>query len=400
MWWRGKNISFFLLVTWDCNLSCPWCYVNPSPPGKCGSVEDKVVEALFQLFENDSPTSLILYLTGGEPLLYPSKIVLINNLFTSFPFLKWVRVLTNGTLLDLQMGKYLIGNDVRHFAISMGRNIEIDQKLCSILPSLRDLSAVILLIVTTRNLDYIEQLLDEILVLPHEYIIIRPIMNEQWDQVSLEKYHSVMERLGQKLAQYTLRTGKVWFKERLGEPISGLNPVVHCPFLNSEMELLPVVCAPSGELFPCLRLATRDQRANQVNQLGCMGNILKGRSSFQRIKRDIISLQDFPCNTCPLQGFQFRHDLCPILYKQLVVQQGRTQAKAILCNLHYGMLYLVRSYLRSLGKDPDRYLQYVQTCGQYDCKYHFNILDCQLRDHMEVIKERCRILYEQEDKLE
>jgi len=385
--WKNKTILFFLSVTFDCNLDCPWCYVRRGDDQKLlGPIEDVVITALYDLFKKEQPANLFLPLTGGEPLLYPDVVVRINKLFASLPFFERVRVFTNGVLLDKSLIDYLISNGIQYFSVSVGKREDIDEQILSIFPYLfRRVSSVhVLCDVTAANLGRIEEIVRSVLsLLPESFKIrIRPIINDQWDDDALDRYQQTMPKLSQLLGEWSLQTGRIWHDEKFRLP--GSFGDFYC---NVYGDKSPMACAPSGDLFPCPRLVGFDVESGSVSLFGSLGNVMdwKGISKKGIEELDTL-LQEVPCSACPRRRAVLYHEICPLTFVSLSKKIGYSKAKTILCSIHTGYLRFIKTYLEIVYKSDRGHLRNTNCfvkCGQYDYTPDWELLRSKILLHTE-----------------
>jgi SynChlorMet cassette radical SAM/SPASM protein ScmF len=110
--------TYYFYLTAGCNLACRHCYLTPTfqPDGGTGGHLD------FELFklaiEEGLPLGLSsVKLTGGEPLLHPDFVRMID-------FLKekelGLNIETNGTLMTSQLAQYLkVNSTLSHISVSL-----------------------------------------------------------------------------------------------------------------------------------------------------------------------------------------------------------------------------------------------------------------------------------------
>ena len=69
--------SLYLKITENCNMKCPFCYVNH----KDNVIDNDIVYSALKTY---NPKKVIFH--GGEPLLYPKKILEIMNNYPNFEY--------------------------------------------------------------------------------------------------------------------------------------------------------------------------------------------------------------------------------------------------------------------------------------------------------------------------
>lgn len=109
--------ELWLHVIYQCNLSCSHCLFSCSPEkAELGYISfTKCREYIFEAMEHDVKA---IYITGGEPLLWPYLPDFLNWYYSMDKVLP-LTILTNGTLIDRDQGKYFSK------FISQGLNLRI-----------------------------------------------------------------------------------------------------------------------------------------------------------------------------------------------------------------------------------------------------------------------------------
>jgi SynChlorMet cassette radical SAM/SPASM protein ScmF len=106
--------TYYLYITNGCNLACRHCWITPSfvngkpSPGDCLDID------LLKLAVREGKKLGLsnAKLTGGEPLLHPKFIDIVD--FLCSENIKMIME-TNATLIDAQLAKYLINNSTIWF---------------------------------------------------------------------------------------------------------------------------------------------------------------------------------------------------------------------------------------------------------------------------------------------
>jgi uncharacterized protein len=106
------EISLAIYLNFSCNLDCRYCYVKKN--SKIKPDLDKVKKSLGYFFGKGSP--LFFDLLGGEPLLAFTEIQYLVDYIEqnsrNFGFDYKINLITNGTLLDAKIVKYLFAHDI------------------------------------------------------------------------------------------------------------------------------------------------------------------------------------------------------------------------------------------------------------------------------------------------
>lgn len=95
-----KNHMLVLELTHDCDLSCPWCVVEPR---KCpnGVLDSVAVEKFLNIIKDNPRTEYGIQ--GGEPLLYPEHL---------FEIMDWIRRLQPDSKLSIASNATHLTKDV------------------------------------------------------------------------------------------------------------------------------------------------------------------------------------------------------------------------------------------------------------------------------------------------
>ena len=108
--------AIILLITYDCNLKCSYCYEPKTSHYKMTKdVAKKVLEKSITALD-DSYDSVIIQFMGGEPLLYFDLIKEVSEWLWSIEFkvkIKNIHAPTNGTVLTPSMKQWLTANKER-----------------------------------------------------------------------------------------------------------------------------------------------------------------------------------------------------------------------------------------------------------------------------------------------
>lgn len=118
--------TFYLYLTNGCNLRCRHCWIAPTfVDGEPSPGEYLDLEMLKQAVEEAKPLGLhSAKLTGGEPVLHPQFIEIVDHLTAEGLQLNME---TNGTLIDAALAKHFSENtNLHHISVSIdGPNAEV-----------------------------------------------------------------------------------------------------------------------------------------------------------------------------------------------------------------------------------------------------------------------------------
>lgn len=108
-----------------CNLACKMCYVKETAPGLPVMDGDAWLDIGRQAAEAGT---LVVQLTGGEPMLHPE----FKKIYSGLKAMGMVITMnTNATLIDEEMADFLAANMPRRMNVSLyGPNREVYQQLC------------------------------------------------------------------------------------------------------------------------------------------------------------------------------------------------------------------------------------------------------------------------------
>lgn len=99
-----KNHRHVIVVTYDCNLACPYCYLSSiQSQNKHAVIDSDHVEKVFDVIAHvdtlhNSSSRIVLY--GGEPLLTKNKPIIKEIMQKGEPFDYPYTILTNGVCVD------------------------------------------------------------------------------------------------------------------------------------------------------------------------------------------------------------------------------------------------------------------------------------------------------------
>ena len=101
-----------LILTNDCNLSCPYCYVKQNPKSLTLDAFKASIPKIHKYMKMSSQDGYSISLFGGEPLLKFDLIKQIVNILNKDKFCKEIVLISNLTLLNERIRDYLLINNV------------------------------------------------------------------------------------------------------------------------------------------------------------------------------------------------------------------------------------------------------------------------------------------------
>lgn len=134
--YSGKRSYFCIYMTYDCNLCCPYCYLEYFMRGKPRKMmENKTILGVTRFIRNfvkeNNVRELIMALTGGEPLLNVKGVFSIlknNKEWTDKEGIEFKSIIfSNGTLFTKDVIKRLACHDV-FIQITLAGNKETHNK--------------------------------------------------------------------------------------------------------------------------------------------------------------------------------------------------------------------------------------------------------------------------------
>lgn len=281
-----------LQLTNECNLSCTYCLAESGGKYTHSLTLDKLKETIDEL--NNISSNISYTVSGGEPLMYPHALELIEYLYTQK---KEIHLLTNGILVTKDNCKQIA---------KMCPNIKI-----SIDGSTEEINAI------TRGKNALEGAMRgyELLLAENANVSIAMTVTK----VNINDISNMVKIFGNRLSlQPFFKTGRgtendyleitgIEYYEALAN-IEGLQPlgnlgrklenirgrgITKCAMGDGEIAI-----ADNGDVFPCQMLMEDEFKAGSIheNSIEEMLNspAFKEVSSFSSLKND-------ECNVCPIK---------------------------------------------------------------------------------------------------
>ena len=111
--WKSE-LSCWLHLTNDCNLRCTYCYIHKTHSNMPDSILYESIDKMFESCRRNNYQNLALMLVGGEPLMRFKQIQEIVDYCTEHKGDINVRYIlpTNGTLINSDVAKYIVDNNI------------------------------------------------------------------------------------------------------------------------------------------------------------------------------------------------------------------------------------------------------------------------------------------------
>lgn len=182
--------TLYIKITEECNMHCPFCYIKQKP----GTITLKKVAAFCDKY---SPDRIIFH--GGEPLLYPEIILDIINQYPDKKF----AITSNLTLpLTKERLDVLRKCDIAtSYSIDRFHNAKHFLQFIDNLYEVKNFADITILVTLSREQlkELPEQLAIMLQKLPHKYILLERLYEEQYDAELAQKTDLYMRRMMQLL---------------------------------------------------------------------------------------------------------------------------------------------------------------------------------------------------------
>ncbi|MBP5520330.1 MAG: SPASM domain-containing protein [Treponema sp.] len=123
----NKTLTLTIAPTMACNFSCSYCYEGERVKNLIMS--DSVIDGLINFIKRGNFENLNVTWYGGEPLCAWNKIVKLNSEIKKLNLKTYIqRIVTNGSLIDVEKIKFFIENDFKMVQITLDGNEEIQNK--------------------------------------------------------------------------------------------------------------------------------------------------------------------------------------------------------------------------------------------------------------------------------
>lgn len=126
--YNNYHVSLTIAPTLECNFACTYCYeAGRRYTSMNHEIEDKIIEYLDANLEKENKTLHITWY-GGEPLLKTDTIYRISKHIASKGYTYTSGIVTNGYLLDYEIGKKLKECSISHIQVTIDGPPEIHDK--------------------------------------------------------------------------------------------------------------------------------------------------------------------------------------------------------------------------------------------------------------------------------
>lgn len=197
MKYSHKKLYIMLIMTYDCNCKCSYCFesLNNDLLSITDEKIDVIIDYIISMYRNGGYENLEIQYFGGEPTLKIDKIIYTQNRLKSSGIDFISNVITNGTLLTPRVVEKLYDCDIRSFQITldgpkhihdkrrpMKNNLSCWEQIMDNLNNIsqEDISINIRINIDSENVGFIKQIYDllpsNIKTHPFASIYIAPIV--------------------------------------------------------------------------------------------------------------------------------------------------------------------------------------------------------------------------------
>jgi uncharacterized protein len=128
--YRSKTLNIMLIMTYNCNLECNYCFENLDK-NLLNQIQidiDKVCNFIIQKYKAGNYEELELHYFGGEPILEVNRIKEIHSKLIEANIKIKSNVITNGVLLNEENVMALKENNISQYQITLDGPKEIHDK--------------------------------------------------------------------------------------------------------------------------------------------------------------------------------------------------------------------------------------------------------------------------------
>lgn len=299
-----KLKTLTLVLTMNCNLSCPYCFCGDKTNiSMCFSLAKDVLD----FFKKNGEEKVNIVFFGGEPTLEMDLIKEIwyyaNSIFEVPPNYSMT---TNGTLLTCDLVEFMreanidlmlsidgfgeMHDRTRKFRDGKGSFNTIYENVkanFTLFPSIR-------MTYTPENVAQLSKNVLQLAGAGFHNIAFSPSDRPEWDVESLEMYCREMEKLCSIYERYLLEGEDIHFME--------FDRVIRSHILPQEMwtgcepGISQIAVDPLGRIFPCNRVIFNEE--NLV-----IGNVYEGfdKQKYEEYKKE-VKWEDEDCKECILKN--------------------------------------------------------------------------------------------------
>lgn len=312
-------------ITYDCNLHCQMCYLNPIK-NKNGEKEEISVDQIQEVI-NKMPPKTLIGLTGGEIFTKPYIFDLINYAAKNH----YCNIVTNGTLINQSIAKRIVASKVLVIGISIDGPEKIHDQIRGRKGSFRQsLNAIKLIVAEKKRQKKHNPKIDvKIVILPENYqhlwtiyelcqslgvdfftlsVLktspiqlsppVLPVIPESFyknlkqpnEKIDIKILAKQINRIEKNKSRVKIRFYPRKLSARLQDYYSGKTNILDyssCTFPWTSFNI-----SPKGDLFPCISLGVGNIKDQSLRSIW---NNKKMRSFRQKLKRNKV----FPaCHGC------------------------------------------------------------------------------------------------------
>ncbi len=272
-------MKYTLFLTRRCNLACEYCYVGKSVDTMSLDIADRVIDFGFR---NTPPSEDIDFgFFGGEPLLeYPLLEEIVHRIEAHpqyDPCRVKLSVVTNGTLLSAAIAGFVrahrialtvscdgppdIHDRYRHFP-GGGRTSALVEN--GIRTGLAVLGRVpVNAVYRPDNVSKLPEVIEYFSNLGVRQIYLNPDFSANWDETIVARIPAIYEQVAEQYMEF-YRQGRPHYISLIDSKITvmlrgGYQPLERCRMGAGELAF-----TPSGDIFPCERLAEANPNKHRI----------------------------------------------------------------------------------------------------------------------------------------
>ncbi len=318
-------MKYTLLITQECNLACPYCYINKRPLKMTLDVAGKVVDFIF----NNTPhgEKIDIGFFGGEPLLEFGLVKEITSVIENHPqyqdFHVEISLVTNGTIFSEEIAEFInqhnicfclscdgpsiVQDESRYFKVGGGSSTIVENTIKQAVKSL----PVVLVnaVYSPKNFRFLPQVIEYFSSLGLRRIYLNPDFSANWTKQDSKEIIEVYRHIAQiYIDSYLLK--KPLFISLLDGKIAvmlrgGYRSEERCHMGKKEFAF-----TPEGNIFPCERLVG-DGTAENCHCIGHVDTYLQldkitcNLYPHEKINKECIScgLRDYCMNWCGCSNY-------------------------------------------------------------------------------------------------
>lgn len=187
--------TLYIKITEECNMHCPFCYIKQKP----GVISLETITSFMEKHTRDMIQTVIFH--GGEPLLYPERILETINKYPE----KEYHITSNLTLpLTKERLEVLHKcNVATSYSMDRFHNAKDFLQFIDNLYTVSEFTDITILVTLTR--EQLEESPERLAImlqrLPHKYVLLERLYEEQYDKELAEKTDLYMRKMMQLLPE-------------------------------------------------------------------------------------------------------------------------------------------------------------------------------------------------------